>query len=60
MFAMSNPYTRICSRCKKHPVEVIEGEEGPWTSGYCGYCNDCLAEQEQERREFAYWHSEDR
>lgn len=52
----SDPYNMVCERCKKRNVEVSEGEDGPWTSGYCSHCNDKLAENYREQQEFAYYH----
>lgn len=53
---MTNSYEMICKSCRKRPVEVSEGEDGPWTSGYCPRCNDRLAEAHRERQEFDYFH----
>lgn len=54
---MTNPYTQICREkgCTR-PVEVTEGEDGPWTSGYCGHHNDVMAERHRERQVWDYFH----
>jgi hypothetical protein len=42
----------MCCRCKKRPVESIDG----WTSTQCGHCNDQDIERANERREWEYYH----
>jgi hypothetical protein len=42
----------FCCRCKKRPVEVIDG----WRSSQCGPCNDRDIERTNERREWDYYH----
>lgn len=46
----------LCWRCKKRPVEVIDD----FVSTQCGSCNDREYERHQERREFEYFHPEER
>lgn len=55
---MSNPYEKICrvKGCNR-PVEVQEGEDGPWTSGMCPSHNDRDAERYREFSEWQYYHS---
>lgn len=49
---MSMNYRKICLRCKKPGVEVIDD----WESLYCGHCADILADHDRERREWDYYH----
>lgn len=47
----------ICPKCKKRDREI--SSYGGIMEIYCAPCNDRLAEQEKERMEFLYYHSED-
>lgn len=42
----------LCNKCNKREVETIDD----WVSDFCGYCNDRLIENYNERKEFDYYH----
>ena len=50
-------HDRICRKCKEREVEDF-GDGEP--SFQCGYCNDRDIERSNERRDWNYWHNENR
>lgn len=48
----------ICMRCKRRPVEVIEGygDIETYISPQCGSCNDGDIERNRERDEWNHFH----
>jgi DNA-directed RNA polymerase subunit RPC12/RpoP len=44
-----------CSKCKKRPVEIIDGER----QMQCIACNDKDIEAYRESADFEHWHRED-
>lgn len=55
---MANPYSQVCAtpNCSRL-VEVIVDDEGPWTNGYCGQCNDKKIAHANAQAEFLFFHS---
>lgn len=45
--------------CGRAPELLRDYEDGDYYASHCGGCNDRMAEREQERREFAYYHPSD-